>query len=91
MALKEADFQLQFIDSFNTATNDTDHYWRLIDMTNNDTINADRILDRALPTGNHFLTVAVSIPTMVFRLKLVPPLFGLYHSRQIYYRYSYRP
>ena len=47
VALKEAEFELQFVDSFaNAGDTSKIHYWRLIDHTNNDTIYADRALDR---------------------------------------------
>jgi len=45
IALKEADFQLQFVDVITNQVGPTTS-WRLIDMTNNDTIYSDRTLDR---------------------------------------------
>ena len=45
VALKEADFQLQFVDTITNHVGATTT-WRLIDITNNDTIFSDRTLDR---------------------------------------------
>lgn len=45
IALKEANFQLQFVDTITHQVGATTS-WRLIDMTNNDTIYSDRTLDR---------------------------------------------
>lgn len=77
VALKEADFQLQFMD---TTTNDTstrnitsNAFWRLIDMTNQDTIYADRHLDR--PYQQEIVSYKGSEPIDYgFSLKLGTPV-----------------
>ena len=114
VALKEANFQLQFLDSFIYTVKDTLHvnghsvrdttqlhivntvyhlgdviqtgsktdtvlaiqsfnYWQLIDLTNNDTITADRILDR--PYQQEIISYNGSEPDDYgFSLKLGTPL-----------------
>ena len=77
IALKEADFELQFMDTtrtdsaINTVT--SNGFWRLIDHTNSDTIYADRHLDR--PYQQEIISYSGSEPVDYgFSIKLGTPL-----------------
>ncbi len=78
VSLKEADFELQFVDTSNNVNVGRSTYWFLHDLTNNDTIWSERNLDRpyeqeiALTNNNgrnnYGFSIKLGTPTPVYTL-----------------------